>query len=132
MVRQPFSGNDFLLQLPGGAPYVRVPDIQAFGSEVTDPVGRAVVESGARTWLGIPLRKESTFLGFISATRTEVRPFTGKQIALLQNFAAQAVIAMENARLITELRQRNARSAGVARISDGDRRCAQGDQPVDL
>src|SRR5215472_14352994 len=115
VVRQPFSGNDFLLQLPGGAPYVHVPDIQAFGSEVTDPVGRAVVESGARTWLGIPLRKESTFLGFISATRTEVRPFTDKQIALLQNFAAQAVIAMENARLLGELRASNEEIATLNR-----------------
>ena len=116
VVRQPFPGNDFLLQLPGGAPYVHVPDIQAFGSEVTDPVGRAVVESGARTWLGIPLRKESTFLGFISATRTEVRPFTGKQLALLQNFAAQAVIAMENARLITETREALDQQTGTAEV----------------
>ena len=80
-------------------------DREQFSPE--SPYHVAAVELGhVKTILAVPLLKENELVGFLSLIRQEVKPFSEKQIALVTNFAAQAVIAIENARLLNELRQR--------------------------
>jgi GAF domain-containing protein len=101
-----------MYRLVQGERLIQIEDLQAVAEATDDPRAQAGAElGGIRTLLLIPLRKEDTLLAIITAYRPKVQLFSAKQIALLESFAAQAVIAMENARLLEELRDRTAELA---------------------
>jgi len=109
--------NDMLGPIVLGEPVVHIADARDTILYRDNPIGRERIDSAhQRTWLAIALRKEGMLLGVIMTYRTVVRPFSDKEIALLQNFAAQAVIAMENARLINETREALEQQTATAEV----------------
>ncbi len=86
---------------------VHIPDFSAETWRLEQPQPRALAElGGCRSLISVPMLKENALVGVLSIYRQEVRPFTEKQIALVTNFASQAVIAIENARLFNEMQAR--------------------------
>src|SRR5262249_48631021 len=83
---------------------LHIPDVRAARAAQND---FPPIASDLRTWLAVPLRLQGELIGSLTARRLEVRPFTPAQIKLLETFADQAVIAIENVRLFKELQARN-------------------------
>jgi GAF domain-containing protein len=97
------SATDAFAQLRRGDPF-HISDVTLWDGP-SKSENRLIELNSIRVLLLVPLRKDDVLLGVITVLRNEARPFTDKEIALLHNFAAQAVIAMENARLAGELSQ---------------------------
>ena len=100
---RPVAEAPTLQVLLQGQRYSQVDDVRKSESPILQ---RTAELQGARTLLSVPLRREGKLLGMIVCARREVKPFTEREISILESFAAQAVVAIENARLLQELRAR--------------------------
>ena len=120
-------GSQLVVADNGGHPLVRVletKDVMHLADLRADPSYAAgnprvvafVEKVGSRTALCVPMMKDDECIGVIVTSRPEVRPFTDKQIDLVKNFAAQAVIAIENARLLSELRESLERQTATSKV----------------